>query len=104
MRKTLITLLTSGTVLASAGHAAASPREDNCPSAFEPKTVEEWIALGYLHAPGRVDEAGNNDGITCGMEMPDGFRWGYFVTAAGISSTPDVPYRFTDNNRPPADV
>jgi hypothetical protein len=104
MRRTLITLLSTGIALASAGHAAASPHDDGCPSAFEPKTLEEWTALGYLHAPGRVDEAGNNDGITCGMEMPDGYLWGFFITAAGVVPQADVPQLFVDNNLPPADL
>ena len=41
MRKALITLLSTGVALATAGHAAASPHEEGCPSAFEPKTLEE---------------------------------------------------------------
>jgi len=101
MRTFLITLMSAGIALASAGPVAASPGEDGCPSAFEPKPLEEWTALGYLHAPGRVDQAGNNDGITCGMEMPNGYRWGYFIKAAGVVPQAEVPYRFVDNDLPP---
>jgi hypothetical protein len=103
MRTALVALLSTGIALAAAGHAAASPGEDGCPSAFEPKTLEEWNDLGYLHAPGRVDLAGNNDGTTCGMVLPPGYRWGFFVQARDIETTPAVPYLFVDNDRPPAD-
>jgi hypothetical protein len=107
MRRTLITLFSTGIALASAGHAAASPHDDGCPSAFEAKTIAEWNLLGYLHAPGRADaveNGGNGDGITCGMEMPDGYLWGFFWKAGGVMPQVEVAQLFVDNDLPPADL
>jgi hypothetical protein len=87
------------TALLVASPVAATPVETGCPSAFVPRTVTEWEAMGY-HAPAVIDASGNQDGFVCGLAMPYGFLFGWAVTANGLSPTVDVLYEFTDDNNP----
>jgi hypothetical protein len=80
--------------------ASATPVTTGCPSAYEAKTVDEWVALGYPFAPARVDDEGNRDGVACGLALPDGYRWGRFVKALGFEPLVDVIYLFGDNDSP----
>ena len=46
--------------------------------------------MGDYRVPRRVDEAGNQDGIVCGRALPDGFLFGWAITANGLNPTVDV--------------
>ena len=101
MRNTLSALTLSAlAALLLATPVAATPLETGCPSGYAAKTVVEWEAMGDYRVPRRVDEAGNQDGIVCGRALPDGFLFGWAITANGLNPTVDVLYLFSDNNNP----
>ena len=101
MRNTLSALtVAAATALLLAAPVAATPLQTGCPSGYAAKTVVEWEAMGDYRVPRRVDEAGNQDGIVCGRALPDGFLFGWAITANGLNPTVDVLYLFSDNNNP----
>jgi len=66
------------------------PTETGCP-------VGQALTLDYLgqfgyQAPFQIDAEGNNDGIVCGVPLPDVYREIFFPT-----STVPVIYLFSDN-------
>jgi len=66
------------------------PTETGCPVG-QALSVDELTALGY-RAPSEIDAAGNNDGIVCGVPLPEAYR-------EVFSPTAPVPiiYLFRDN-------
>ena len=102
--------------VALAGGAVANPTDSGCPAAYEARTVAEWESLDSRYLlPAEIDDAdlvaqqapfdgvvGNEDGIVCGRQLPEGFTWGWATQARGIPSTeaPEIFYDFRDNDNP----
>jgi hypothetical protein len=90
--------LVSGLVCAAtvtATSATAGPPSNGCPAGFTARTVDQWAALGYPHAPAILDDpsyGGNGDGIVCGLELGAG--------TANNHPSGLVLYEFMDNQLP----
>jgi hypothetical protein len=101
MRKTLVsTAVSAGVLLLGGTPISATPVTTGCPTGYEAKTLDEWAALNHEFAPPFIDASGNGDGVVCGLALPDGFRFGRFITALDIEPHADVLYLFTDNDSP----
>jgi hypothetical protein len=75
---------------AAAADTPPLPTETGCPVG-QALTLDYLGPLGY-QAPFQIDAEGNNDGIVCGVPLPDAFRETQFPTA-----TVPVIYLFRDN-------
>lgn len=64
------------TVAATALPATATktPLTTGCPAGYELLSVESLEAQGPYLVPRRVDEPGNNNGLVCGLALPDANR------------------------------
>jgi hypothetical protein len=52
--------------------AAAAGAGTGCPGgAWQVRTVESLAATGNAPVPGRIDAAGNADGLVCALPLPD---------------------------------
>jgi hypothetical protein len=100
MRNRLTALALSGVAaLLLAAPVSATPVATGCPSGDVVLTVSEWSALGYP-GPANIDAAGNQDGIVCGLALPEGFTFGWAITANGLNPPHDILYLFSDDNNP----
>jgi hypothetical protein len=66
------------------------PTETGCPVG-QALSLDFLGPLGY-QVPFQIDAAGNNDGIVCGVPLPEAYREHFFPTA-----TVPVIYLFRDN-------
>ena len=55
--------------------------------------------MGYP-GPTNIDAAGNQDGIVCGTPLPEGFTFGWAITANGFTPANDILYLFSDDTNP----
>jgi hypothetical protein len=88
--------------VATADPAPINPNVTACPAAYELLSVTSLEATGPYVLPRRVDSAGNNDGLVCGLPMPtstleaDCKNGG---TVACLLAQLGLPlYRFKDNH------
>lgn len=86
-------------VMLLAPPVSATPPVTGCPSAYVAHSVAEWAELGYP-GPTFIDSLGNGDAVVCGLALPEGFTWGWAITANGLSPHSDILYLFRDNDVP----
>ena len=84
--------LATGPFAAASASAATPPlpSETGCPVG-QALTLDYLGPLGY-QVPFQIDAEGNNDGIVCGVPLPDAYRAKFFPTAIV-----PVIYLFRDN-------
>jgi hypothetical protein len=87
--------LAMGTAIVSADPAVPTPPQTGCPAGYDHLSVEELEPQGY-RVPRRVDEAGNNNGMVCGLAMPEAFK----RQVCGSNCPVPVVYLFRDDNLP----
>lgn len=97
MRTRPLVILSATVALAAGPFAAAAaadtpplPTETGCPVG-QALTLDYLGPLGY-QLPFQIDAEGNNDGIVCGVPLPDAYRERFFPTAPV-----PVIYLFRDN-------
>jgi len=98
MRTRPLFILSATVALAAGPFAAATAAADTPPRPIETGCpVGQALTLDYLRqfdyrVPFQIDAEGNNDGIVCGVPLPDVYREIFFPT-----STVPVIYLFSDN-------
>jgi hypothetical protein len=98
MRTRPLVILSATIALAAGPFAAATAAADTPPLPTEIGCpVGQALTLDYLsqfdyRVPFQIDAEGNNDGIVCGVPLPDAYRETFFPTA-----TVPVIYLFRDN-------
>jgi hypothetical protein len=100
MRTRPLFILTAAVALAAGPLAATAaadtpplPTETGCAVGQETLTLEYLSQFGY-HVPFQIDAAGNNDGIVCGVPLPEVWQK-VFCGDAGCGVP--VVYNFFDN-------
>jgi hypothetical protein len=87
--------LAMGTTVVSADPAVPTPPETGCPAGWAHLPVADLASQGY-GVPGRVDEAGNNNGFICAKAMPEAIR----LKLCGPDCPVPTLYQFRDDDLP----
>ena len=90
----LLLALSLGTATAAA--APPLPTETGCPAGYQVLVVSDLVALGYLELPEAIDAAGNQDGLICGLPLPEAVR----QQLCGPDCPIPVTYIFDENDLP----
>jgi hypothetical protein len=90
----LLLTLSLGTATAAAAPPEL-PTETGCPAASQVLVVQDLLPLGY-RAPAIIDAEGNNNGLVCGLPLPEAFRQAF----CGPDCPVPIIYLFRDDDLP----